>query len=105
VRAHYPASTTLLIAREDFLLVRYYLPEYRTWFHDRDPYSSTLRRRRAPNVTAIVVLTPGLRTTSAEALRVRCAKDVELVYLAIEPGAVVELHNDEYTVTEPPARR
>jgi hypothetical protein len=104
VRAHYPASSTLLIAREDFLLIRYYLPEYRTWFHDRDPFSTTLRRKRAPNVTAIVVLTPGLRTTAAEALRVTCAKGVELVYLAIEPGAVVELHNDDYTIAEPPGR-
>jgi len=105
VREHYAAGTTLLLAREDFLLIRYYLPEYRTWFHDRDPYRTTLRRKRAPNVDAIVVLTPGLRTTSAEALRVKCAKDVELVYLAIEPGAVVELHNDDYTIAEAPARR
>jgi len=105
VRAHYPANTTLLIAREDYLLIRYYLPEYRTWFHDRDPYGSTLRRKRAPKVTAIVVLTPGLRTTSEEALRVTCAKGVELVYLAIEPGAVVELHDDEYTVAEPQGQR
>ena len=105
VREHYSASTTLLLAREDFLLVRYFLPEYRTWFHDRDPYRTTLRRKRAPNVDAIVVLTPGLRTTSAEALRVKCAKDVELVYLAIEPGAVVELHNDDYTVADLPTRR
>lgn len=105
VREHYPASTTLLLAREDLLLVRYYLPEYRTWFHDRDPYRSTLRRKRAPKVNAIVVLTPGLRTTSAEALHVTCAKGVELVYLAIEPGAVVELHNDEYAIAELPAQR
>ena len=105
VRAHYPASTTLLIAREDFLLVRYYLPEYRTWFHDRNPYSSTLRRKRAPKVNAIVVLTPGLRTTAAEALRVTCAAGVELVYLEIEPGAVVELHDDDYTIAELPAQR
>jgi len=26
------------------------------------------------------------------------------VYLAIEPGAVVELHNDDYTIAEPPGR-
>jgi hypothetical protein len=105
VREHYSPSSTLLIAREDLLQIRYYLPEYPAWFHDRDPYSSTLRRKRAPNVTAIVVLTPGLRTTSAEALRVKCAKDVELVFLAIEPGAVVELRNDEYTVAEPRGER
>ncbi|HKY52165.1 MAG TPA: hypothetical protein VJP45_12990 [Candidatus Limnocylindria bacterium] len=105
VRDHYSPSTTLLIARGDLLLLRYYLPEYRTWFHDRNPHSSTLRRKRAPNVTAIVVLTPGLRTSSAEALRVTCAKGVELVYLAIEPGAVVELRDDEYTVADTPGRR
>jgi hypothetical protein len=105
VRGHYLANTTLLLAREDFLLVRYYLPEYRTWFHDPEPYRSTLRRRRAPKVNAIVVFTPGLQTTSAEALRVRCAKDVELVYLAIEPGSVIELHNEGYTIAESLTRR
>jgi hypothetical protein len=105
VRENYLASTTLLLAREDFLLVRYYLPEYRTWFHDRDPYSSTLRRKRAPKVNAIVVFTPQLQATSAEALRIRCAKNVELVYLAIEPGAVVELQDDRYTIAESVARR
>lgn len=105
VRAHYLVGTTLLLAREDFLLVRYYLPEYRTWFHDRDPYRSTLRRKRAPKVNAIVVFTPGLQTTSADALRVRCAKDVELVYLAIDPGSVVELRDDIYTVVESLSRR
>ena len=105
VREHYLAKSTLLLAREDFLLVRYYLPEYRTWFHDPEPFRSTLRRKRAPNVNAIVVFTPGLKATSTEALRVRCAKDVELVYLAIEPGAVVELHDDRYTIAESVTRR
>ena len=105
VRENYLADTTLLLAREDFLLVRYYLPEYRTWFHDPEPFRSTLRRKRAPKVNAIVVFTPGLKATSVEALRVKCAKDVELVYLAIEPGAVVELHDDRYTIAESLARR
>jgi hypothetical protein len=105
VREHYLASTTLLLAREDFLLVRYYLPEYRTWFHDRDPYSRTFRRKRAPKVNAIVVFTPQLQATSLDARRITCAKDVELVYLAIEPGSVVELHDDRYTIEESVARR
>lgn len=105
VREHYPASTTLILAREDFLLVRYYLPEYRTWFHDRDPYSKTFRRKRAPKVNAIVVFTPQLQATSPEALRVKYANNVELVYLAIEPGAVVELQDDRYTIAESVARR
>ena len=105
VREHYPASTTLLLAREDFLLVRYYLPDYRTWFHDRDPYSKTFRRKRAHNVNAIVVFTPQLQATSLDARRVTCAKNVELVYLDIEPGSIVELHDDRYTIAESLARR
>lgn len=105
VREHYQANTTLLLAREDFLLVRYYLPEFRTWFHDRDPYSRTFRRKRAPKVNAIVVFTPQLQATSVDARRVTCAKDVELVYLAIEPGSVVELQDDRYTIAESVARR
>ncbi len=105
VREHYLANTTLLLAREDFLLVRYYLPEYRTWFHDRDPYSRTFRRKRAPEVNAIVVFTPQLQATSLDARRVTCAKDVDLVYLAIEPGSIVELHDDRYTIAESLARR
>jgi hypothetical protein len=105
VRAHYAPTGTLLLAREDFLLVRYYLPEYRAWFHDPDPYRSTFRRKRAPKVNAIVVFTPGLQSTSLEARRVRCAAGVDLVYLDIEPGAVVELHNDRYTIAESRDRR
>ena len=105
VREHYPANTTLLLAREDFLLVRYYLPAYRTWFHGRDPYRSTFRRKRAPKVDAIVVFTPALQATSLDAQKVTCAKDVELVYLAIEPGSVVELDDDRYTIAESLARR
>lgn len=105
VREHYDKDDTLLLAREDFLLVRYYLPEYRTWFHGRDPYRSNFRRKRAPQVTAIVVFTPGLKATSRDALHVRAAKDVELVYLPIEPGSIVELHDDSYTVSELPYRR
>ena len=105
VREHYLANTTLLLAREDFPLVRYYLPEYRAWFHGRDPYSSTFRRKRAPKVTAIVVFTQQLQATSLDARRITCAKDVELVYLAIEPGAVVELQDDRYTIAESVARR
>jgi hypothetical protein len=40
-----------------------------------------------------------------DARRITCAKDVELVYLAIEPGSVVELHDDRYTIAESVARR
>lgn len=100
VREHYSHETTLVLAREDFLLVRYYLPEYRTWFHDFDPYRMTLRRKRAPNVGAIIVFSSGLKAASLEARRVECAKGVHLVYLDIEPGSIVELYGERYTILE-----
>jgi len=100
VRQHYSHETTLILAREDFLLVRYYLPEYRTWFHDFDPYRTTLRRKRAPNVGAIIVFSPGLKAASLEARRVECAAGVHLVYLDIEPGSIVELYGERYTIVE-----
>ncbi len=104
VREHYSAQKTLILAREDFLLVRYYLPEYRVWFHDPEPFRSTLRRERAPEVTAMVVLTPGLRAGSSDARHIECGKGAQLVYLAIEPGAVVELYGERYNVAEPDVR-
>jgi len=100
VRGHYSAQRTLILAREDYLQVRYYLPEYRVWFHDPDPFRSTLRRKRAPRVTAMVVFTPGLRASSSDARRIECGMGAQLVYLAIEPGAVVELYGEHYTVAE-----
>ncbi|HEV8230424.1 MAG TPA: hypothetical protein VGQ86_10730, partial [Candidatus Limnocylindria bacterium] len=100
VRAHYSPRSTLVLAREDFLLVRYYLPEFRAWLHDPDPYRLALRRKRANNVSAIVVFTHGLRAASAEARRVECAKGVQLVYLDIEPGSIVELYGDRYTIAD-----
>jgi hypothetical protein len=100
VRGHYPAQRTLILAREDFLLVRYYLPEYRVWFHDPDPFRSTLRRKRTPKVTAMVVFTRGLQASSSEAHRVECGKGVQLVHLAIEPGSIVELYGERFSVAD-----
>ncbi|MEP6695146.1 MAG: hypothetical protein ABJB39_10930 [Chloroflexota bacterium] len=100
VRQHYQAQHILLLAREDFLLVRYYLPEYRTWLYDPEPFRRSMLRKRAPKVSAIVVFNPGLRAVSDDARKVDCAKGVQLVYLAIEPGAVVELYGEQYTIAE-----
>jgi hypothetical protein len=104
VRKNYSPEKTLVLAREDFLLVRYYLPEYRTWFHDFDPYRVAMRRKRAPRVTAIIVFTPGLKAASADARRVECAKGVQLVHLDVEPGATVELYGERYWVVGPSRR-
>jgi len=104
VRQHYSPDSTLVLAREDFLLVRYYLPEYRSWFHDFDPYRLAMRRKRAPRVNAIIVFSPGLKASSIEARRVECARGVHLVYLGIDPGSIVELYGEGYSVVESPRR-
>jgi hypothetical protein len=104
VRQHYPPETTLLLAREDYLLVRYYLSEYRAWFHDFDPYRVALRRRRAPDVTAIIAFSPGLRPASAKAKRIAVARGIQLVHLGIEPRSIVELYGERYGVVETPPR-
>jgi hypothetical protein len=100
VRQHYSPDSTLVLAREDFLLVRYYLPEYHSWFHDFDPYRLAMRRKRAPKVNAIIAFSPGLKAASIEARRVECAKGVHLVYLDIDPGSIVELYGERYGVVE-----
>ena len=99
VRQHYPAATTLILAREDYLQVRYYLPEYRVWFHDPDPYHPAVQRRHAKNVAAIIVFTPGLVPDRGLAAQtIVCRRDVELVYLPVEPDSVVEFYGPVYTV-------
>ena len=87
-------------ARDDFLQVRYYLPEYRIWFHDPDPYHPAVHRRRAKNVAAIVVFTPGLVADNALAAQTLfCNRhDVQLVYLPVESDSVVEFYGSVYTV-------
>jgi len=99
VRQHYPAATTLILAREDYLQVRYYLPEYRVWFHDPDPYHPAVQRRHAKNFAAIIVFTPGLVPDRALAAQtIVCRRDVELVYLPVDPDSVVEFYGPIYTV-------
>ncbi len=101
VREHFPANRTLMLAREDFLLVRYYLPEYRAWLHDPDPYHVALHRKRTRNVNTIVVFTPGLVADKHVGARsLECAKGIRLVYLEVEPGAIVEFYGAGYSLTE-----
>lgn len=99
VRSHFAATNTLILARDDFLQVRYYLPEYRIWFHDPDPYHPAIHRRRTKNVAAIVVFTPGLVADNAlGAQTLQCRRDVQLVYLPVESDSVVEFYGPFYTV-------
>lgn len=101
VRDNYAPRSTLILTREDFLLVRYYLPEYRSRQYDPEPYVRTSRRMRTGRVERIVVFTPGLVPEVArDVRRVDCAKGkgIELVYLDIVPGAILEFRGERYAI-------
>lgn len=106
VRRELPTRSTLIVARDDYLLVRYYLPEYRAIYWDPDPYApKASKRHRAMRPTNVVVFTAGLQPEqTSEIKRVEVAPHVELAYLWLDPGYVLELDGERYVVREPPGR-
>lgn len=99
VRERYQPRSTLILTREDFLLVRYYLPEYRARQYDPEPFVRTSRRMRTSRVERIVVFTQGLvPVRQTDVRRVQCRKGVELVYMDIVPGTVLEFQGERYAV-------
>ena len=102
VRDNFPAATTTILAREDFLLVRYYLPAYRAWLYDPAPYGNdAAKRKKTMHTTTIVIFTEGL--TPRQSLDVRSVEvlpGVTLSYFTVEPGDVLEFYGERYTVRE-----
>ena len=102
VRDNYQPRATLILTREDFLLVRYYLPEYRTRQYDPEPFTSVSRRMRAGRVERIVVFTAGLvPDRPLDVRRVLCRTGVDLVYMDVVPGSVLELRGERYAIGSP----
>lgn len=102
VRANYRPRTTLILTREDFLLVRYYLPEYRSRQYDPEPFARTSRRMRTGRVDRVVVFTAGLvPDRQRDVRRVRFRRGVELVYMDVVPGAVLEFRGERYAIISP----
>lgn len=102
VRSTFDTERTIILAREDYLTVRYYLPEYRTWFYDSDPYHRAEKRKRAMRATTIVVFTSGLAPRQNLDVRyVEVASGVTIAYVPIEPGDVVSFYGERFTVQEP----
>ena len=101
VRDNYAPRSTLILTREDFLLVRYYLPEYRSRQYDPEPYVRSSRRMRTGRVERIVVFTKGLvPETARDVRRVECVKGkgIQLVYLDVAPGAILEFRGERYAI-------
>ena len=104
VRDNYAPRSTLILTREDFLLIRYYLPEYRSRQYDPDPYVRTSRRMRTGRVERIIVFTAGLVPDSARDVRrvqYVTGKRIELVYLDVVPGAILEFRGERYAIASP----
>jgi hypothetical protein len=58
VRSHFATASTVLLAREDYQLARYYLSEYRAWLYDPAPAQITDAPKTIP--PAFVIFTPDL---------------------------------------------
>jgi len=103
VRANFPAADTIILAREDFLTARYYLPEYRAWRYDPAPHESrVIQRRRALRATNIVVLTEGLVPRSLSDVRsIRLGSGRHIYQLNVQHGDVLELTGDLYRIRDP----
>jgi hypothetical protein len=101
VRRHFAPANTLIVTREDQQLVRYYLPEYRAFYWDPDPYLNQVTRRRMMRPLNVVVLTPGLQPLlQGDVRRVEVAPGVFVSSVALERGSVLELRGERYTVQD-----
>lgn len=106
VRRNFNASGTVILAREDYQLVRYYLPEYRAWYWDPGPHSKrSAMRKRAMRPTTLVVFTAGLQPLiAAETHRIEIAPGVTLATLVMQQGQVLELDGERFAVREASGR-
>ncbi len=108
VRANFPAESTIILAREDYLHVRYYLGEYRTWYYDPDPYvvgKAKTHKKTPQEATTVVLFSKGLQPMRPQELRyAEVAPDVTLAYFVVEPGTVLEFSGTRFGVREPPGR-
>lgn len=106
VRAQFPPRSTLILAREDATIVRYYLPEYRTYYYDPDPHARIAKRpKRIMRTTTVVVFTEGLQpTVRGEVRRIEISPGIELYALTLEGGSVLELAGERYLLREAPGR-
>jgi hypothetical protein len=99
VRENFSPRETGVLAREDYLLVQHYLPEFRVMFHDPDPYVPVKRNVRARGITALVVFTSGLSPNAdVQIRRIRCARDVEITYVPIPADAVLVFTGNRYAI-------
>ena len=102
VTEHFPTDRTVVLAREDFLLVRHYLPQYRAWLFDPEPHRSGMSKsKKTMRTTTIVMFTEGLQPRAGlQVSQVELAPGVRLAYFTVEPGEIVEFSGERFTVRD-----
>ena len=102
VRGTFATDRTVVLAREDFLLVRHYLPEYRAWLFDPEPHRSGMSKsKKTMRTTTIVMFTEGLQPRPGlQVSEVEIAPGVRLAYFTVEPGEIVEFSGERFTVRD-----
>jgi 4-amino-4-deoxy-L-arabinose transferase-like glycosyltransferase len=80
VRGHFPADTTVLLAREDYQLARYYLSEYRAWLYDPSP--AQIVEPPKSGAGTVVIFTPDLVLRQAVGATAPDARAVGLTVIA-----------------------
>jgi hypothetical protein len=101
IRAHFAPADTLVLAREDYQQVRYYLPEYRVWLYD-PAIARTDDPRKDPTAGAVVIFTPDLvlrQRVPAQSVSVGSAGG-RLQYVAA-PAAGIQLFGVDPVAREP----
>jgi len=93
VRGHFPVASTVLLAREDYQLARYYLDEYRAWLYDPAPARITDAPKTIP--PTVVIFTPDLT------LRQSATATQAVAGLTILTSSAVKLYGADPIAREP----
>lgn len=101
IRASFTPARTVVLAREDYQLVRYYLADYRAWLYDPAPRTNA-DAKKAVGDASLVIFTPGLvlrqpvSTTSAAI----GGEGGRLTFVPA-PASAVQLFGDDPIAREP----
>jgi hypothetical protein len=100
IRGHFAPDATVLLAREDYQLARYYLAEYRAWLYDPARARAEDPRKDA-GARAMVIFTPDLALRqSVNRSDVDVGGGVRLGYVPA-PAAAVQLFGVDPIAREP----
>jgi hypothetical protein len=96
IRGHFPTDTTVLLAREDYQVARYYLSEYRAWLYDPAPAQIVEPPKSAAGT--VVIFTPDLVIRQAVGAT---APDARAVGLSVIAAPSVKLFGVDPIAREP----